>query len=81
MPTIITTDPICGMLLEPEGATITCTYAGWTYLFCCEECLTLFQRSPATCVAYLAHSRTAHVGHPCQYQRASSQPSSTGVSL
>ncbi len=74
MSTIVKVDPICGMVMEPDATTITCIYAGWTYLFCCQECLEMFRQAPETCVAYLAHSRSAYVGLLCRYQRASSQP-------
>jgi YHS domain-containing protein len=80
MSTIIHVDPICGMVLAPESAVHTCTYASWTYLFCCAECLEIFRRDPDTCVAYLAHSRSAHVGHRCCVQRAA-QPQPRGVAL
>lgn len=74
MSVIIKTDPICGMTVEPSETAIRYTYAGWTYLFCCQECLARFQQAPEVCVAYLAHSRSAYVGHLCLQQRASSQP-------
>ncbi|MCC6457952.1 MAG: YHS domain-containing protein [Caldilineaceae bacterium] len=79
--TIIETDPICGRVVEASESAVTYTYAGWTYLFCCQECLEMFQKSPESCVIYLAHTRSAYVGHLCRYQRASSQPRlSVGVS-
>jgi YHS domain-containing protein len=74
MTKIICVDPICGMVMKPGETAITCTYAGWEYVFCCEECLEMFQKSPESCVSYLAHSRSAYIGHLCRYQRASSQP-------
>jgi YHS domain-containing protein len=78
MPTTMV-DPICGMVVEPDTAACSCTYAGWTYLFCCQECLDLFQRGADTCVAYLAYSRSTHVGHLCPRQRKSRQPQPTGL--
>ncbi len=71
MPTTLKVDPICGMVVEPDAATCSYTYAGWTYLFCCQECMDLFRRGADTCVAYLAYSRSTHVGHLCPCQRKS----------
>lgn len=78
MPTTIVVDPICGMVVDPRSSAISCTYAGWTYLFCCQDCLARFQRAPETCVVYLAHSRSAHTGHLCRQQRKSWQSETQG---
>lgn len=72
--TVIQVDPICGMVVEPDAAAITYTYAGWTYLFCCQDCCDRFRRAPDSCVLYLAHSRSAHVGYRCQVERKRRQP-------
>lgn len=70
MSTVIRVDPICGMVLDPTSTDITYTYAGWTYLFCCQECRDQFRQAPETCVIYLSHSRSVHVGYACPQQRA-----------
>lgn len=70
MATLINVDPICGMVIEPGSSDLAYTYAGWTYLFCCEECRDRFRQAPDMCVVYLAHSRSAHVGHVCPRQRS-----------
>lgn len=69
MSTTIKTDPVCGMVLEPETAAATFSYAGWTYLFCCQECLETFKKAPDDCVLYLAHSQSGCLGHVCERQR------------
>lgn len=69
MSNIIFTDPICGMVLKPQAAAATFTYAGWTYLFCCEECLQTFKKAPDDCILYLAHSQSGCLGYVCQRQR------------
>ncbi|MCC6167629.1 MAG: YHS domain-containing protein [Caldilineaceae bacterium] len=70
MSAIVTVDPICGMVMDPSSTAITYTYAGWTYLFCCQDCCDRFRQAPEVCVVYLAHSRSAHVGRICPQQRA-----------
>jgi Cu+-exporting ATPase len=70
MTTIVYTDPICGMTLQPETATATYEYAGWLYLFCCEECRNTFARNPNACVLTLAHTEAACIGLVCTHQRA-----------
>lgn len=79
MATIVKIDPICGMALEPETAAVTCTYAGWTYLFCCRECLDIFMQSPNDCIVYVAHNGSGHVGYFCPSQRKTWQAHKTGV--
>lgn len=69
MPTVIQVDPICGMAVDASRSNIIYTYAGWTYLFCCQECCDRFRQAPEMCVLYLAHSRSAHVGYMCPPQR------------
>lgn len=69
MATTVKRDPICGMVLEPGSSTITWSYANWTYLFCCQECLEIFKRSPNDCVLHLAHNQSGSIGHRCQLQR------------
>lgn len=85
MATTIKVDPICGMALEPHTAVARCDDWGWTYLFCCQECLDIFQKSPDHWVLYLAHSRSGyighigHIGHDCRRQRKGRQPNQNGV--
>lgn len=80
MSTLIKTDPICGMVVESEATSLTYTYVGWTYLFCCADCLEAFQRAPEAYVTYLAHSRSVHVGHRCSYPKVALLPHAQGVS-
>jgi YHS domain-containing protein len=72
--TMIAIDPVCGMLLDPESAAASFVYAGWTYLFCCEECLETFRKAPNDCVLYLAHNQSGSLGFLCRHQRASARP-------
>jgi YHS domain-containing protein len=74
MSTTIKTDPVCGMVLEPETASATFSYAGWTYLFCCRECLEIFKKAPDDCVVYLAHSQSGCLGYVCEQQRTGWRP-------
>ncbi len=69
MSTTIKTDPVCGMVLEPEKAAATFFYAGCTYLFCCQECLAIFKKAPNDCVVYLAHSQSGCLGYVCEKQQ------------
>ena len=41
-----TTDPVCGMTVDPEHAAGTSVYQGRRYLFCSSSCLTRFQAAP-----------------------------------
>ncbi|MBA2592528.1 MAG: heavy metal translocating P-type ATPase [Gammaproteobacteria bacterium] len=43
---LATTDPVCGMTVKPDTA-FRMTYAGNTYLFCCDGCLERFRSAPA----------------------------------
>jgi len=43
---LVTTDPVCGMTVKPDTA-VRMTYAGNTYLFCCDGCLERFRAAPA----------------------------------
>lgn len=79
MSTLINIDPICGMVVEPGATIVSYTYAGCTYLFCCPECRDVFQKAASTCVAYLAHNRSLHVGHLCQYRRDFWRPDEKAV--
>jgi YHS domain-containing protein len=40
------TDPVCGMKVDDETATIKADYNGATYYFCSEECKERFQLYP-----------------------------------
>ena len=46
MSTVETRDPVCGMVVEPEGARHTFEHEGTTYLFCCGGCKAAFERDP-----------------------------------
>ena len=60
-------DPICGMWLDAAEVTITYTYIGWTYAFCCEECRALFARTPDVHVLRLAQDPEAYLGYVCPF--------------
>ncbi len=40
------TDPVCGMQLDRLKAAASDSYYGHSYYFCCEGCLTKFQKTP-----------------------------------
>ncbi|MGH2406716.1 MAG: YHS domain-containing protein [Candidatus Limnocylindrales bacterium] len=42
----IAIDPVCGMQVETEGATLTFEYQGTTYYFCSRGCLLEFKDDP-----------------------------------
>lgn len=42
---LVTTDPVCGMIVKPDTA-FRMAHAGNTYLFCCEGCLERFRATP-----------------------------------
>ena len=46
MSTVETRDPVCGMVVEPEGARHTFEHEGTTFLFCCGGCKAAFERDP-----------------------------------
>ena len=50
-----TTDPVCGMTVDPESAAGTSDYEGRRYLFCSSSCLTRFQAAPEQ---YIRHRST-----------------------
>ena len=50
-----TTDPVCGMTVDPESAAGTSDYQGRRYLFCSPSCLTRFQAAPEQ---YIRHRST-----------------------
>lgn len=77
MTTTITRDPVCGMELNVDSAAAACAYAGWTYLFCSQECRELFMQSPRDCILYLAHSRSGFLGYRCAHQRDAWQSGNT----
>src|SRR6516165_8252437 len=57
------TDPICGMIVEPEQAAGSCAYKGQTYYFCSQHCLAKFKEDPdkflkASPMGHTAHSQT-----------------------
>jgi Cu+-exporting ATPase len=43
----MTTDPVCGMQVDPATAKFTLAHAGRTYAFCCDGCLNSFKADPA----------------------------------
>ncbi len=79
MATTVRKDPICGMVLELGATTIMWNYAGWTYLFCCQECLEIFMRSPNKIILHLAHNECGSIGLLCQHQRDSWRPYMQGA--
>ena len=61
MSTVETRDPVCGMVVEPEGAKHTFEHEGTTYLFCCGGCKAAFERDPG---AFLGAGDGAAPAHP-----------------
>jgi Cu+-exporting ATPase len=47
----MTTDPVCGMRIDPEDAAATAEYEGTTYYFCSEACRDAFVADPASYLA------------------------------
>ena len=47
MSPVQTRDPVCGMVVQPEGAQHSFEHEGTTYLFCCGGCKAAFERDPA----------------------------------
>jgi Cu+-exporting ATPase len=43
----MTTDPVCGMRVDPDDAAATAEYEGETYYFCSEVCRDAFLADPA----------------------------------
>jgi len=39
-------DPVCGMTVNPQHATVSIQYKGQTYYFCSQLCKTMFEREP-----------------------------------
>jgi P-type Cu+ transporter len=50
-----TTDPVCGMMVDPEQAAGASEYQGRRYLFCSTSCLKRFQAAPEQ---YIQHRST-----------------------
>jgi YHS domain-containing protein len=46
-PTATTTDPVCGMSVEPATAPASVVDHGETYYFCSEDCYQTFKRDPS----------------------------------
>ncbi len=42
----MTTDPVCGMTVNPQNAAFTVRYKGQTYYFCSQMCKMMFEREP-----------------------------------
>ena len=51
-----TTDPVCGMTVDPATTKHRAAHAGTTYYFCCEGCRRKFEADPA---GYLAKAKAA----------------------
>ncbi|MCH9736145.1 MAG: heavy metal translocating P-type ATPase [Actinomycetia bacterium] len=47
------TDPVCGMVIDPDAAAVTAEYAGDDYYFCSRHCHDTFAANPA---AYAGHT-------------------------
>ncbi len=39
-------DPVCGMAINPQNATVKTRYKGQIYYFCSQLCKTMFEREP-----------------------------------
>jgi P-type Cu+ transporter len=52
-----TTDPVCGMTVDPGSAKHRAEHEGETYLFCSAPCLEKFQREPARYISKPEDSR------------------------
>ncbi len=39
-------DPVCGMTVNPQHATVSIQYKGQTYYFCSRVSKTMFEREP-----------------------------------
>jgi P-type Cu+ transporter len=46
----MTTDPVCGMRIDPDDAAATAEHDGVTYAFCSEACHDAFVADPAAYV-------------------------------
>ena len=55
-----TTDPVCGMRVEPGKEAGRATHDGATYLFCSKHCLSTFNADPAR---YAKPAESKHAGH------------------
>ncbi|NMW24294.1 YHS domain-containing protein, partial [Rhodanobacter denitrificans] len=58
----VTTDPVCGMSVDPATSDHQSTHAGQTFHFCCAACKAKFDASPAT---YLAAGETKAESADC----------------
>ena len=47
----MTTDPVCGMTVEPNSAAGSATHQGQTYWFCSPHCLAKFKADPTQYVS------------------------------
>ena len=55
-----TTDPVCGMTVDPASAAARSTFAGKDYFFCSDGCKAAFEQDPAR---YVGSSGTAALHH------------------
>lgn len=66
-PGVVTTDPVCGMTVDPATAKHRADHGGLTYLFCCGGCRQRFLAEPEK---YLAGSASGGEGHGAQEDHA-----------
>jgi YHS domain-containing protein len=63
--TALAFDPACGTWLEQAQITVTHTYMGRTYAFCCAECRDLFLKDLVSNIVLLAHEPDESMGYHC----------------
>ncbi len=54
-------DPVCGMVVDEDKATLKSEYMGEKYYFCAPSCKETFDEDPAK---YVSNSEE-HTGHGC----------------
>ena len=69
-----TTDPVCGMTVDPERAAGTFDYEGRRYLFCSPSCLTRFQATPEQYIRHRSMGEAHAAPMSCPQGRPSSIP-------
>jgi len=57
------TDPVCGMMVDPETAPAKVEYKGKTYYFCAPGCKVAFERDPEKYLGTEAGGEGHHHGH------------------
>ena len=73
----MTTDPVCGMRVEPESAAGSTAHAGKTYYFCSSRCMSAFERDPAK---YADSGKAKHAEHAGHAGQGKAKPAVTEVS-